>query len=78
MSGHVLGRTSAGRPGRRWRPGALASRLVAGLVALVCCTPLVVIVTKALAVGPEKAGRLLWRPRVGELLGNTLSLVVLT
>ncbi|MFM6851717.1 MAG: ABC transporter permease [Terrabacter sp.] len=78
MSAQVIGRSSAGRPGRLWRPGSLASRLVAGLVALVCCTPLVVIVTKALAVGPEKAGQLLWRPRVGELLGNTLSLVVLT
>jgi iron(III) transport system permease protein len=47
-------------------------------VALVCALPLVVVVLKALESGAADAFVLLWRPRVGELLGNTMSLVVLT
>ena len=40
--------------------------------------PLVVVVAKALESGPAAALELLWRPRVAELLRNTVSLVLVT
>jgi len=53
---------------------AVAAVVVAGL----CVLPLVVVVAKALESGPAAAFELLWRPRVAELLRNTVSLVVVT
>jgi iron(III) transport system permease protein len=47
-------------------------------VAALCLLPLVVVVATSIDVGWEAARQLLWRPRVGELLRNTVSLVVLT
>lgn len=40
--------------------------------------PLGHIVVATVAMGPGELGPLLWRPRVGELLGNTLKLLVAT
>jgi iron(III) transport system permease protein len=48
------------------------------LVAALCVLPLVVVGVKAFDLGWAPAWDLLWRPRVGELLRNTGSLVVLT
>jgi iron(III) transport system permease protein len=48
------------------------------LVAALCVLPLVVVGVKAFDLGWSAAWDLLWRPRVGELLRNTGSLVVLT
>ena len=67
----------------RPRPGSRGSAppvvVAAGLVvSALCVLPLVVVVVKAFQVGAGPAWALLWRPRVGELLGNTTSLVVLT
>ncbi|WP_299446855.1 iron ABC transporter permease [uncultured Phycicoccus sp.] len=47
------------------------------LVAALCVLPLVVVVAKALESGAADAFALVWRPRVGELLRNTLSLVAI-
>jgi iron(III) transport system permease protein len=47
-------------------------------VAAVCVLPLVVITASALELGVGSAWELLWRPRMAELMGNTLSLVALT
>ena len=47
-------------------------------VAAVCVLPLVVITLSALELGAGPAWALLWRPRIAELMGNTLSLVALT
>ncbi|HEY3534503.1 MAG TPA: ABC transporter permease subunit, partial [Pedococcus sp.] len=65
------------RPGSR---GSAPTAVVAvGLVvAALCVLPLVVVAVKAFQVGWGPAWALLWRPRVGELLVNTTSLVVLT
>ncbi|TQJ48559.1 iron ABC transporter permease [Phycicoccus sp. SLBN-51] len=53
-------------------------RVAAIAVALLCVLPLVVVVAKALESGVGEALALVWRPRVGELLRNSVSLVVLT
>lgn len=63
-------RSPARRPLPRLR--LLAAVAVAGLTLV----PLVHVVVYAVSVGPAEAGRLLLRPRVGELLGNTIALVV--
>jgi iron(III) transport system permease protein len=69
--------TAAGAvPRARTRTPGLA--LAASLVALLCLLPLLVVVGKALESGAGEALSLVWRARVGELMGNTLSLVVLT
>jgi iron(III) transport system permease protein len=47
-------------------------------VAALCVLPLLVVVSTAFDTGLGQAWSLLWRPRVGELLRNTASLVVLT
>lgn len=52
--------------------------LAAALVAALCALPVVVVVAKAFESGLGDAFDLVWRPRVGELLVNTVSLVVLT
>jgi iron(III) transport system permease protein len=68
---------------RRPRQGAAsptpAPVVVASVaVAALCLLPLVVVVLKAFEIGWSQAWALLWRPRVAELMGNTLSLLVLT
>ncbi|MBI2756633.1 MAG: iron ABC transporter permease [Chloroflexi bacterium] len=55
-------------------PGLL---LLGGLVALVTLIPLVFVAVYSVLVGPQEAYRLIVRPRVGELFGNTLSLIAL-
>lgn len=53
--------------------------LVTGLiVVLLALIPLGYIVVATVAMGPSELGPLLWRPRVAELLGNTLKLLVAT
>lgn len=53
-------------------------RVVAVLVAGLCMLPIAVVATKAFGVGPARVAQLLFRPRVGELLQNTVWLVLLT
>jgi iron(III) transport system permease protein len=59
------------------RPGPLVSATVAILVAATCI-PLGYVVWGAVSVGWIRAYELVVRPRVGELLFNTLALVVVT
>ncbi len=63
----------SGRP-----PASSGLRVAALLVALLCVLPLVVVLAKALESGAGEALALVWRPRVGELLRNTVALVLLT
>ncbi|MDQ1671072.1 MAG: iron(III) transport system permease protein [Actinomycetota bacterium] len=46
------------------------------LVALLAIIPLVFVIVYTIAIGPQEAWHLLVRPRIGELLGNTVRLVV--
>jgi iron(III) transport system permease protein len=69
---------SGGPSGTASGRSSLPLRAAALLVALLCALPLVVVVVKAFESGAGDAFALVWRPRVGELLGNTVSLVVLT
>ncbi|WP_270887721.1 ABC transporter permease [Pedococcus sp. 5OH_020] len=64
----------------RGASGATPAPVVAAslAVAALCVLPLLVVVLKAFEVGPAQAFDLLWRPRVGELLRNTASLVLVT
>ena len=57
-------------------PAAVVAASLA--VAALCLLPLVVVAVKAFDVGWAAAWDLLWRPRVGELLRNTGSLVIVT
>jgi iron(III) transport system permease protein len=68
------------RPTSRARARVVSPWLgvAAGAVALLCLLPLMVVLGKALHLGVGAAGALVWRARVGELLGNTVSLVLLT
>jgi len=59
------------------RPGPFVSATVAILVAATCI-PLGYVVWGAISVGWSRAYELVVRPRVGELLVNTVSLVVVT
>ena len=52
--------------------------LVAALVAVLTILPLLIVVPNALSAGPERAAAYLLRPRVGELLGHTGMLVLVT
>ena len=65
-------------PHGRLTPTSLPLRIASFVVAAVCSLPVVVVVLKAFESGPGQAFDLVWRPRVGELLGNTVWLVVLT
>jgi iron(III) transport system permease protein len=56
----------------------MSLQIAAVLVAALCVLPAVVVVRKALESGFGEAVDLIWRARVGELLTNTVSLVVLT
>ncbi|MHA6793456.1 ABC transporter permease [Pseudonocardia bannensis] len=49
---------------------------VAVAVAALTLVPLAYVLVSVVAVGPAEAARLLWRPRVGELLRNTVGLTV--
>lgn len=53
-------------------PSFLAAALVVGLTLI----PLGYVVVAMITMGPDALGELLFRPRVGELLGNTLQLLV--
>ncbi|WP_323101207.1 iron ABC transporter permease [Intrasporangium sp. YIM S08009] len=72
------GRRGIGASGGVSVRASLPLRAAALVVALLCALPLVVVVVKAFESGAGDAFALVWRPRVGELLGNTVSLVVLT
>ena len=64
------------RPGtgrRRYPPTRLAVAIVVAAMALL---PLWYVLAFVVGVGPADAAELLFRPRVGELLGNTAALVV--
>ena len=65
------------RPDKPARPGPLVSATVAILVAATCI-PLGYVVWGAVSVGWARAYELVVRPRVGELLFNTVALVVVT
>ncbi|NHA69252.1 ABC transporter permease [Phycicoccus flavus] len=68
----------AGVPGGAAGRPSWALRGAAALVAALCVLPLLVVAVTALQSGPAEAFALVWRPRVAELLRNTVSLVVLT
>ncbi len=72
------GRRGAGASGGAGSRASLPLRAAALVVALLCALPLVVVVVKAFESGVGDAFALVWRPRVGELLGNTVALVALT
>jgi iron(III) transport system permease protein len=59
------------------RPGPLVSATVANLVAATLI-PLVYVAWAAVSIGWSRAYDLVVRPRVGELLFNTVALVVVT
>lgn len=61
------------RAARRQASPLLVTGIVVVLLALI---PLGYIVVATITMGPGELGPLLWRPRVGELLGNTLKLLV--
>ena len=65
----------SGRSSRRSAPFLL--QLPVALVALVAALPLVFIAARAWESGWASAWQLLWRPFVGQLLANTLALMVL-
>ena len=67
-------RFAAAGAGHRYPPLRPAA---AGVVAALVLVPLGYVVAAAVATGPAAAADLLWRPRVGELLTNTVVLVVL-
>lgn len=52
--------------------------LAAAVVALVTVAPLIIVVSRALPLGWSGAAAYLLRPRIAELLGNTLALVLIT
>lgn len=63
------------RPERGRGSPLLLTGLVIVLVALI---PFGYVVVATVTMGPTELGALLWRPRVGQLLGNTLKLLVAT
>jgi iron(III) transport system permease protein len=65
------------RPDKAARPGPLVGVTVAILVAATLI-PLGYVAWAAVSIGPTKAYDLVVRPRVGELLFNTVALVVIT
>jgi iron(III) transport system permease protein len=67
----------AARPDKASRPGPLVTATVAVLVAATLI-PLGYVGWAALSIGPTKAYDLVVRPRVGELLFNTVALVAIT
>ena len=65
-------------PRRGGPPPSPVLLLAALVVAAGCALPVLVVALKAFESGSGDAFRLVWRARVGELLANTASLVVLT
>lgn len=63
---------------RRQAGGLRVVAATAVVVAAVCVLPLLVILATATESGLAAAAEQVFRPRVGELLGNTVALVVLT
>ena len=63
---------------RRRRPRGTALQLIALFIALASLIPLLFILVVSVQVGWETVIALVWRPRVAELLGNTLALIALT
>jgi len=61
-----------------WTPrsGVSPALVAGGLVVAVVLIPLGYIVVASVSMGFDQLGSLLWRPRVGELMGNTLKLLV--
>jgi iron(III) transport system permease protein len=62
----------------RLRSGTRGTFFVAGVIALLTLMPLGFVVWAAVATGWETASQLIFRSRVGELMTNTLLLVVIT
>lgn len=58
--------------------GAMGLKVIALLVALASLAPLLFILGISIQVGWDTVVTLVWRPRVAELLANTLALIVLT
>lgn len=63
------------RTDRRQASPLLATGIVVVVLALI---PLGYVLVATVAMGPAEFGALVWRPRIGELLGNTLKLLVAT
>ena len=83
MSTPALAPRSA--PAGRVLPTSSAERrpplplLAVGLgVALVSLVPLAYVGWSTADLGPGEAARFLWRPRIGELVGNTVGMLVAT
>ncbi|MFJ5699113.1 ABC transporter permease [Arthrobacter sp. NPDC093139] len=76
----VSGRTTTAGRGKRPRPpfGVSAVAVLAVLIALFSLVPLGYVVVMTVATGWETASALIFRERVGELLLNTVLLVVFT
>jgi iron(III) transport system permease protein len=68
----VISRVAVGA-GHRYPPVRLAAALA---VAALSVLPVAYVVATAVAVGPAGVAALVWRPRVGELLSNTVALVL--
>ena len=68
---------AASRFGKPRRPGTVTAAVVAVLVALTF-VPLGYVGWAFVTTGPVRAAELIFRPRVGELLVNTVGLVVVT
>ena len=60
------------------RPAPLPLLAVGLLVAAVSLLPLAYVVWTTAELGPGEAAEFLWRPRIGELVRNTVSLLVVT
>jgi iron(III) transport system permease protein len=67
---------TAGIPSQRRAPPGLL--VVSGLVSLLVLTPLGFSVVRAFSVPPVEAAKLVFRPIIGELLVNTIGLVIAT
>jgi iron(III) transport system permease protein len=65
-----------GRPDRPTRRTPVPLLVAGGLVAALALVPLGFVVVYTVIIGPSEAWDLLVRPRIGELLANTLGLVV--
>ena len=77
----VLARATSPRSSPRIKPAARAPLpvlLAAATVALVTVAPLVIVASQALPVGWSGSAAYLLRPRVAELVGNTVALVFIT
>jgi len=67
-------RLSGARVCRQWPPPLLLAAGVAG--PLIVVLPIGEVLLEVARIGPAQAVRLLWRPLVGELLVNTIGLVI--